>query len=112
MRNWDAELAPLKRLSAKADRWSEGGKVLIFLPSLQFEAKGKPVVRDALLWPHERDGYPSRLFLSERAPSHQALNWNLSFNLQGREWQSWSWKDVPNTIPLSGILAGHLRAFK
>lgn len=112
MRDWDAELAPLKRLSPELDRWSEGGKTLVFLPSLQFEAQGKTVTRNALLWPHDRDGYPSRLFLSERAPSRQALNWNQSFSLGGHEWQSWSWKDVPNTTPLSAILAGHLRAFQ
>ncbi len=112
MRNWDAELAALKRLCPKLDRWSEGGKLLVFLPALQFSAKGKSIVRDALLWPHDRDGYPSRLFLSERAPSHKDLNWNQSFNLQGREWHSWSWKDVPNNTPLSAILAGHLRAFQ
>ncbi len=112
MRDWDAELAPLRLLSPELDRWSEGGKTLVFLPSLQFEAKGKAVTRNALLWPYDRDGYTSRLFLSERAPSHQALNWQQTFSLGGREWHSWSWKDVPNTIPLSAILAGHLRAFK
>ncbi len=112
MRDWDGELAALKRLCPGLDRWTDGGRIIPFLPALQFDAKGKAVTRDALLWPHERDGYPSRLFLAEQAPSRQALNWNLTFNLQGRVWHSWSWKDVSNAMPLTAILAGHLRAFQ
>lgn len=102
----------LKRLCSNADTWKEGGKELVFLPGLTIEGAGKTIVRDALLWPHERDGYPSRLFLSEKIDGAPGLNWNLSFNLQGREWHSWSWKDVSNTQPLISMLAGHLRAFQ
>lgn len=112
MRDWDVELRPLKRLSPGADLWTEGGHPLVFLPALSIPELGVPVKRDALLWPHDRDGYPSRLFLSARVNAREALNWTTTFNLQGHEWHGWSWKDVANNTPLLTILLGHLRPFQ
>jgi hypothetical protein len=83
-----------------------------FLPAVQFIAKGIRVTRDLLLWPWDRDGYPSRLFLSEPVESSEARNWNGTFNLQGRKWHAISWNYVANSLPWIEILGAHLKAFR
>ena len=113
MRDWCAEIRALKRICERAEEGSEGGVRVAVLPDLAIAVAGakKPVIRDAVLWPEARDGYPSRLFLSEQI-ERPGLNWNKTFNMLGRAWQSWSWKDVPNDAPLTEMLTNHLRAFR
>lgn len=108
----DQELGRLRDLSPEAEIWTEGGRKIAFLPAVQFIAKGVRVTRDLLLWPWERDGYPSRLFLSERVESSEERNWNGSFNMQGRTWYAVSWNHVTNSLPWIEMLGAHLRAFR
>lgn len=108
-----AELKTLQRLCPKAEERTEGGVPVVFLPGLQIEVGKKKtrITRDALLWPHERDGYPSRLFVSEVIAADEAKNWNV-FNIMGRSWHACSWSEVPNNTSLVEMLANHLRAFR
>ena len=105
------ELIQLRELAPAAELWAVGGKPIAFLPDVEFAAGSSRVVRDLLLWPRERDGYKSRLFLSEPVTSGQAANWNV-FNIQGRPWHGCSWQGVQNTLPWIEIVAAHLRAFR
>lgn len=107
----EAQLGRLRELSPAAELWTEGGKPLAFLPGVQFVAGGKRVVRDLLLCPREREGYLSRLFLSQPVHAGSAKNWN-TFNILGRTWHACSWQGVPNTLPWIEMLANHLRAFR
>lgn len=108
----EREIARLRELSPEAEIWTEGGLQIAFLPGVQFIAKGVKVVRDLLLWPWEREGYQSRLFLSDRVESSEDRNWNAVFNIQGRAWHAISWQGVSNTLPWIEILGAHLRALR
>lgn len=111
MTNHDKELIGLRRLAPKGELWTDGGLIIAFLPDVNFFCNGGRVTCDLLLWPYERDGYQSRLFLSAQIVAPQANNWNI-FQIQGRQWHACSWQGVPNTLPWVEILANHLGAFK
>lgn len=106
-----AELEKLRELSPSAELWMEGGQPVAFLPAVEFAAGHSRVVRDLLLWPRAREGYASRLFLSEPITSGKAANWNV-FHIQGRTWHACSWQGVPDTLSWLEMLAAHLRAFR
>jgi hypothetical protein len=106
-----AGLASLRNLSPQAELMTEGGQTVVFLPSVQFEAKGSAVTRNLLLWPGPRDGYLTRLFLSEQAASTATRAWT-AYSLCGGTWWAVSWQGVPADLPWIEILAGHLGAFK
>lgn len=106
-----AELVRLQALCPAAELWTEGGKPVPFLPGLSFQTPGGRQTRDALLWPWPRDGYLTRLFVSEVITAPEAKNWN-PFNIQGRTWFACSWQGVVDSLPWIEILANHLRAFR
>ena len=106
-----AGLASLRSLCAQASLLTEGGASVVHLPGVKFQAATKRVTRDLLLWPSSRDGYETRLFLSEQVASSVQRAWS-SFQLCGRTWWAVSWRGVPATLPWIEILANHLRAFK
>lgn len=105
------QLARLRTLCPQAALLTEGGQTVVHLPSVTFEAKSSRVTRDLLLWPGPRDGYLSRLFLSEQVASTEARPWT-AYNLCGGTWWAVSWQGVPADLPWIEILAGHLGAFK
>lgn len=107
-----AELATLRALCPGAELWTEADQPVAFLPDLTIskEIAGSQKV-DALLWPYLRDGYPTRLFLSERIPWSIGGQWTQSV-VQGRPWHACSWGPVPADLPWIEILANHLRAFQ
>lgn len=109
--NAHAELEKLRRLVPAAELRSEGGVSIIFLPGVRITAAGREIILDALLWPHERDGYRSRLFLSAQIQAPNANNWNV-FSLQGCAWYACSWQGVPSTLPWDEMFVSHLRAFQ
>lgn len=105
------QLVSLRNLSPQAELMTEGGQVAAYLPSVQFEAKGAKVTRNLLLWPGPKDGYLTRLFLSEQVQSTEGRAWT-SFSLCGGTWWAVSWQGVAANLPWLAILANHLRAFK
>ena len=109
--NAQAQLAQLQELSPEAELWTEDGQPVAFLPAVRFAAGGSRIVRDLLLWPRERDGYATRLFVSEPVNAGKGQNWK-AFSLFGRTWHACSWQGVPGTLPWIEILANHLRAFR
>lgn len=109
--NAQEQLVSLRTLCPQAELLSEGGQVVVHLPSVQFEAKGGKVTRDLLLWPGPKDGYLTRLFLSAQVPCNEARTWT-SFSLCGGSWWAVSWQGVDASLPWISILAVHLGAFK
>lgn len=107
----EAQLNRLRELSPAAELWTDGGQPVAFVPAVEFVAGASRVVRDLLLWPRKREGYESRLFLSEPVQAKQAANWT-TFNILGRTWHACSWQNVPSTLPWMEMLAAHLRAFR
>lgn len=107
-----AEIVKLRSVCRDAELWTEGGQPAAFLPGLTITKPGKGSMQvDALLWPHMRDGYTTRLYLSQQIPWSIGGQWTCCV-VQGRTWHACSWNNVPANLPWIEILANHLRAFQ
>lgn len=85
----------------------EGERRLIFLGNLHFQVNGIEKVMDAVLClNHNNPTYPTKLYLTERLGC--GLNWNETAFLLGRNWFTFSWRDVPSNQTPIEILAAHL----
>jgi len=92
--------------------FEERGIIFFVLPNLPVPPGCTPESVDALLCPTERDGYPSRLFFSERVTSRVARNWNaLSIRIGERLWHAFSWK-IPLGLRPAQMIAAHLEALR
>lgn len=104
------QLEELRAVCEEAKPLTDGPLQLIHLTRLQVPV-GEPqfVAPEALLCLSTHEGYPTRLFLSERPPKE--LNWSV-ITVLGRAWHKWSWKDVSATQRPAQILAQLLKAFR
>lgn len=102
-----AELEELKRVCPEAKEMPEGGISFVLLPGLIVSGQGS---LDALLCPQQRDGYPTRLFLSRQIPG-KGNNWS-THRILDRTWHTWSWTGVGQELRLAEILAAHLNALR
>jgi len=92
---------------------TEGSKPYILIPKMKLPAGCKPECVDALLCPHGRDGYPSRLFFSGIVTGPTAPNWNAqSIRILERNWFGYSWKNVPATLTPVQMILSHLRGLR
>ncbi len=107
----DTDLQRLQVLcSGKVVRRTEGTDKFIELPGLHFHGRGIEYEIDALLCLNQRDGYATKLYLAQQVPE-LGQPW-ANFYILGRNWFSWSWKDVPAHQSPIAILGGHLEAFQ
>ena len=106
----DEQLAGLRDIYPKVRRLPEGGKEFIYTPQLKVTVDGQVKIMDGLLCPEEHGGYLTRLFLSEPVPN-KATNWS-THTICGRTWHTWSYNNIPATLPLPQILLEHLRALR
>lgn len=88
----------------------EGSFTYILLPGLRVRTGDQTLVLDALLCPQMKDGYASRLYLSQQAPGRGA-NWKAE-RILDRMWWTWSWNGVASSLRPAEILAEHLRALR
>jgi hypothetical protein len=104
----DASLLPIAELcDGKASFKTEGWRKLIYMERLRFRVGAKEYVMDAILClNHDNPTYPTKLYLAENVGG--GLNWNETGYLLGRNWPTFSWKDVPADQPYIDILAAHL----
>lgn len=93
-----------------AELWNEGQQPVVHVPSVSIRSQGGTIVRNILLWPAMREGYASRLFVSEPIHAPKAKNWNV-FSIAGRSWHACSWNDVNAGLPWLEMILAHLRAF-
>lgn len=88
----------------------DGSIDYVFLPALKVKVTGTEHVLDGLLCPVPHGSYTTRLFLSERL-SQRGQNWTIH-SILAREWHTWSWNNVPPTLPLMQILLAHLGSLR
>jgi hypothetical protein len=88
----------------------EGGYVYVHLPGLKLRTGEQTILLDALLCPQPKDGYASRLYLSQQIASRGA-NWKTE-RILDRTWWTWSWNGVGSHLRWAEILAEHLRALR
>jgi hypothetical protein len=104
------ELEGLRAVVPGAIVMRDGVIDYVFLPKLKVLIAGTECVLDCLLCPVQHGGYTTRLFLSERL-SQRGQNWTVH-NILGHEWHTWSWNNVPPTLPLVQILLAHLEPLR
>jgi hypothetical protein len=108
------QVSELKHYYPNIATVDDGGITFILIRSLLLPDGCKPGKIDALLCPLARDGYTSRLFLSEKIEHYgPGQNWNADGVLiAGRKWWAVSWKTGKENQRLLGMLATHLSAFR
>ena len=104
------QMKELQSICSGAQEMSEGGLQYIFLPALRLPDGSNPQQVDGLLCLQLREGYPTRLFISQQVVG-KGNNWN-SFRILDRTWFACSWNNVSSTLRGAQILAEHLRAFR
>lgn len=105
-----AQLDAVRPLCEGAKVLSEGGVDYVSLPGLKVSVGGAVRTLDGLLCPQAVGGYSTRLYLSQPVPERQQ-NWTTIMIL-GRTWHTWSWNNVPASIPLPQMLLEHLTALR
>lgn len=108
----DDKLAGLRVICPEAAWRSEAGKDYVYLPGLKVSTDGRVIEMDALLRPGEHSGYASRLFLVEALPAKGRGGAWTAHAICGRTWHTWSWNNVPATLPLAQMLLEHLWALR
>jgi len=88
----------------------EGGFDYFYIPKLNLPNGCVPETVEALLCPQLRDGYNSRLFLSQQITGCPQRNWNGTYRILDRTWYAISWQTTPSSN-LFQMLLIHLRAF-
>ena len=93
------DLGEVTELCREAQEVHEGGQPTLFLRGLRLPPNCGSAEVDALLCLHKRDGYDSRLYLSERI-ARKGANWTTACILD-RQWHTWSWQGVsPQQRPI------------
>ena len=106
------EIEELKRYCSKLSMLEEGGVAFLYLEGLCLPEGCQPKRCDGLLCPVAREGYPSRLYLSEQVTSLYTRNWNVSNARIGeKNWFAFSWKVELTEPTLVQILVAHLAGF-
>ena len=107
------EVPELEKAFGELSAASEGGVTFIRIARLVLPEGCQPREVTALLCPTERDGYPSRLFISEKVAHPGKAGWNPGGGsvILGQQWWALSWKIRPDQRLLQQLL-DHLGAFR
>ena len=103
-------LEEIKRICHGAQEMSEAGVAYLHLPQLKLPDGRTSTIVEALLCMQSRDGYPTRLFLSQPF-SGKGQNWT-THRILDKVWHTCSWNHISSDLRPAQILAEHLRAFR
>jgi hypothetical protein len=111
-----AQIESLQAACPGATEKHEAGYHFVFLPQLKVPVGDQVKVMDALLALTSHSGYATRLFLNEQIAERstingQPANWT-EHQILGKNWWTWSWRDIPTNLPWIQILLAHLRALQ
>lgn len=112
MNSEDDKLAGLRAVCPEASYVLDSGKEYVFLPRLKITSDGEVTEMDALLRPGEHSGYKTRLFLAQPLLSKGRGGGWSTHTIYGRTWHTWSWNNVPESLPLPQMLLEHLWALR
>lgn len=104
------EIEELARQYPDLEAAEEGGVTFYLLPNVAMKPGRSPAHVDLLLCPTPRDGYESRLFLSQQVQGGPPQNWNGRIRVLERNWVAVSWR-TPKGLRMAQMVAHHLRAF-
>ena len=108
-----SQVGALKRVFPNLELGKESETEFIVIRNLLLPDGCVPEQVDALLCPTPRDGYPSRLFLSQKVDHRgKGTNWNAAgVRILGRQWWAVSWKNREGQTLLE-MVQDHLRAYR
>lgn len=89
----------------------EGGYTYLYLPILNLPKNCTPSKVEALLCIQTRDGYDSRLYISQIPTNMPTRNWNGNIYILDKNWRAISWRTSPSLTYLEMLLV-HLKPFK
>jgi hypothetical protein len=96
----------LAALCPNVREMEEAGHRYVSIPELIIGGK----VLGGLLCLTDRDGYPTRLFLTEPVLG-KGQNWS-AHQILGRTWHTCSWNQVSSTLRPAQVLAEHMRGLR
>ena len=102
-------------ISPGASMKTEGGRDYVYLPQLRFRVGEETKEMDALLCLTAEGSSLTRLFLAQPIPERPTVHgasWIQPRMILGRVWHTWSWQDVPASLPLIQVLQAHLKALQ
>src|SRR5882672_11146927 len=108
----DDVLAELHSLGRRVQRFDEGGKPYLLIADHALPEGCDPPIVDVLLCPQGRDGYPSRLFFSQRVKSRAGREFVHEARIAERQWYAYSWHVDRTDLRLAQLLAAHERALR
>lgn len=108
----ESKLAGLREFCPEASWLSDASKEYVSLPLLKITTGGNIVEMAALLRPGEHSGYTTRLFLAQPLIGKGGGGAWSTHTICGRTWHTWSWNNVPATLPLPQMLLEHLWALR
>lgn len=107
----ESQLQGLLAITEQAAVVQDGTILGVLLPSIPIQSPAGTEVMDAILCPRGHGGYVTRLLLERRVVGRDNLNWQQVMAF-GRNWQTWSWQNVPATQPWINIFAAHARVLR
>lgn len=107
----DDQIEELKKVYSGVQIAEEGGTNFFLLPNLEMPDGCVPNTTDALFCPTMRDGYQSRLFLSEKLSGCPPRNWNGQARILDRTWFAISW-NINQEQRLIQLIRSHIDAFR
>lgn len=110
MNDMESRLDGLRDIYPDVRTLPEAGKEYVYIPRLKVTIDGQARTLDGLLCPEELGGYQTRLFLSEPISS-KATNWT-THTICGRTWHTWSYNNIPASLPLPQMLLEHVRGLR
>ena len=107
----ESELQSQRAIAERASVVQDGTILGVLLPGIHIQSPAGVEVMDAVLCPRGQGGYVTRLLLERRVQGRDNLNWQQVMAF-GRNWQTWSWQNVPATQPWINIFAAHARVLR
>ena len=108
----DEEIKELEKYCPAVRLVYEGGLIYFYIPALNLPDGCVPKIVEAMLCPVQRDGYTSRLFLSEMVKTPFPRNWNANgVRIVERQWYAFSYNNIQK-MTLLQMLGAHLRGLK
>lgn len=111
MNEEESELQSLLVITERASVVQDGTILGVLMPGIRIQSPTGVEVMDAVLCPRGQGGYVTRLLLERRVQGRENLNWQQVMAF-GRNWQTWSWQNVPAGQSWINVFAAHARVLR
>lgn len=111
MMSFEEQVNDFLLIFPRAKQYTEGGFQYLFIQDVELPLGCSPEKVNVLLCPQLRDGYPSRMFLSQVVTGCPDRNWNCqNVRILDNNWFAISWMTSPD-LTIKEMYYTHLNAF-